>query len=238
MIDVFVSSRPIVIDHLVTEVRDAAAAAIAARGQFTIALPGGSVATEAFPRLAKLPLDWSRVHFFWADERAVPPSDPESNFGLAERLWLKPAAVPETSIHRMPADAVDLDKAAAEYETELTRIPGAQGTLDLVVLGMGPDGHIASLFPGHPLLRENARGVAAITDASKPPPRRLTLTLPVIAAARRVIVAAFGGSKAEALADAVSHESSALPIAQLLRRAADTLILADEAAGAKLGAER
>jgi 6-phosphogluconolactonase len=238
MTDVFVSSLPVVIDHLVASVRDAAAAAMAARGQFTIALPGGSVATEGFPRLAMLPLDWSHVHFFWADERAVPASDPESNFGLAERLWLTPAGVPQASIHRMPADAVDLDRGAAEYDTELAGVlRAADGRLDLVVLGMGPDGHIASLFPGHPLLRENARRVAAVTDASKPPPRRLTLTMPVIAAARRVIVAAFGESKADALADAVRHEGSALPVAHLLRRAKDALILADEAAGAKLKAD-
>ena len=194
------------------------------------------MATEGFPALAALPLNWSRVHFFWADERAVPASDPESNYGVAERLWLVPASVPRPSIHRMPADAADLDAAAAAYGAELTRVLDGD-VLDVALLGMGPDGHIASLFPGHPLLRESARQVAAIVDSPKPPPRRLTMTMPVLAAARRVIVVAFGTSKADALADAARNEASTLPVAQLLRHASSGLILADEQAGAKLGVD-
>ena len=219
---------------LADEVQRSAAAAIAERGLFSIALPGGSVATTCFPALALLPIDWSKTHFWWVDERAVPVSDPESNYGLAERLWLRPAGVPAASIHRMPADAVDLLAAADAYGEELSGALGRVPVLDLALLGMGPDGHVASLFPGHPLLGERERLVAAITDAPKPPPHRLTLTLPVLQRARSVIAVAFGATKAGALHDALGDSLSDLPIAQVLRGAARSIVLADEPAGAEL----
>ena len=234
MPEVYVSNLPSITQRLADEVSDAASQAIAERGLFSIALAGGSVASECFPALAVLPLDWNRVHFFWSDERAVPASDPESNYGLAARLWLRPAAVPDLSVHRMPADAADLVEAADAYASELTRVLGASPMLDLVLLGMGPDGHVASLFPGHALLGERTRLVAAVTDSPKPPPRRLTLTLPVLARARRVMIAAFGASKADALGEALDQRGAPLPVAQLLRLAANALVLADEAAGARL----
>src|SRR4051812_39159434 len=184
---------------LADEVQRSAAAAIAERGLFSIALPGGSVATSCFPVLAVLPIDWTRTHFWWVDERAVPATDPESNYGLAERLWLIPAGVPASSIHRMPADAGDLVAAADAYGEELSGALGRVPVLDLALLGMGPDGHVASLFPGHHLLDEHERLAVAISDAPKPPPQRLTLTLPVLQRARTVVVAAFGASKAKAL---------------------------------------
>jgi 6-phosphogluconolactonase len=212
----------------------AASRALAERDTFSIALPGGSVATRCFPRLARLPIDWSRTHFFWVDERAVPPADPESNFGLADRLWLTPAAVPESSLHRMPAEAEDPPAAANIYAAELVRLLGERPTLDVCLLGMGPDGHVASLFPGHGLLDERDRLVAAVTDSPKPPSRRMTLTLPVLQRARHVIVAAFGSSKAEALSEALSHPDSPLPVAQVLHAAARATVLADREAAARI----
>ena len=134
----------------------------AASGRFAVALPGGSVATTVFPELAQLPLDWSAVEFFWGDERAVPPQDPESNYGVADRLLLSPARVPRGRIHRLPADSPDLDAAAREAERDLIDTLGTPPRLDLALLGMGPDGHVCSLFPGHPLLAEEDRWVAAI----------------------------------------------------------------------------
>jgi 6-phosphogluconolactonase len=234
MTEVYVADVRAVTQRLAAEVDAAGSMAIGQRGLFSIALPGGSVATTCFPTLARLPLAWHHVHFFWADERAVPPSDPESNYRLAAELWLQPAAVPDSSIHRMPADALSLTAAADGYASELTRVLGGNPELDVVLLGMGPDGHVASLFPGHPLLAEHERLVSAVTDAPKPPPRRLTLTLPVLAAARRVIVVAFGSSKADALGEALNQEGSSLPVAQVLRLAASPLVLADEAAGARV----
>ena len=113
----------------------------------------------------------------FGDERAVPPGHPDSNYGAARSLWLNPAGVPASSVFRMPADAPDLDRAAADYEAVLLRECGRPPRLDLALLGVGPDGHVCSLFTGYPLLRESARWVAALGDSPKPPPRRLTLTL-------------------------------------------------------------
>ena len=203
--------------------------------QFTVALPGGSVATNCFPRLASLRLEWDRCEFFWVDERAVPADDPESNYGAARSSWLEPAGVPASRIHRMPADAQDLDDATARYADVMSRIAGRPPILDYVMLGVGPDGHVASLFPGHALLHEARRPVAAVLDSPKPPPRRMTLAMPVLTAARRVVVAAFGRSKAEVMREALANPDSALPVAMVIRRAPRTLVLLDRDAGSLLG---
>jgi 6-phosphogluconolactonase len=213
-----------------------AARAIAGRGFFAIALPGGSVATNCFPALAALPVNWSQVQYFWADERAVAPSDPESNYALAQELWLVPAGVPAASIHRMPADMPDLSAAAIAYSDDLTRTLGSPARLDFVLLGVGPDGHVASLFPRHQLLSVDDRLVAAVDDAPKPPPRRLTLTLPILAGAERVVVVAFGEEKAEALREALERHDSPQPLARLLRQTKRPLVLADRAAASLLNA--
>jgi 6-phosphogluconolactonase len=231
MMDIHISETGGITRRLYDEIASAAAQATAERGSFSIGLPGGSVATECFPALARLPLDWSAWHFFWADERAVPPHDPESNYGLASRLWLERARVPAASLHRMAADAPSPSAAADTYAAELTRVLGPTPVLDVALLGMGPDGHVASLFPSHAVLREEERLVCVVTDAPKPPPGRLTLTLPMLARARRVIIVALGASKAEALAEAVQNEDSRLPAAQLLQRSRRSLVLADDGAG-------
>lgn len=220
---------------LVREVSEEARRAFAQRGRFSVALPGGSVATSCFPALAAAPVDWRRTDFFWGDERAVPPDHPDSNYGLAWRLWLEPAGVPAERIHRMPADAADLPGAARAYEAELTRAAGAPPRLDVALLGVGPDGHVCSLFEGHRLLAERTALVAAIEDSPKPPPRRLTLTLPALAAARLVVVVATGSGKAPVVRAAVTDPSSGLPLALALRSASQAVLLVDAAAGAGLG---
>ena len=209
--------------------------ALAARGRFALALPGGSVATRFFPRLARLPLDWSAVDFFWGDERAVPADDPESNYGAARALWLAPARAPEARVHRMKADAADLERAARDYAEEMERALGRPPRLDLALLGVGPDGHVCSLFPGHALLAERARWVAAIEDSPKPPPRRLTLTLPTLAAAALVVIAALGRAKAEAMREAIEDPASPLPVALVARSAARAVVLLDPEAARLLG---
>jgi 6-phosphogluconolactonase len=211
------------------------AAAERASPRMSIALAGGSVATECFPALSRLPLDWSRACFVWADERAVPPDDPESNFRIASERWFEPAGVPASSILRMPGDREDLDAAAAAYEQTVKQALGPSPVLDLSLLGMGPDGHIASLFPGHPLLDVRDRLVAAIVDSPKPPPRRLTLTLPMLTATRRTILIALGASKAESLHAALTDPACDLPVAQLLRDTPWPLVLADSEAGRLVG---
>jgi len=213
--------------------RDAGAAGSTGRG-FSILLTGGSIATALFPRLARAPLDWARVSFWWADERAVPPQHPESNYRLAHELWLAPARVPEANVHRMPAGAADLDAAAADYARELAALAGDPPRIDWALLGLGEDGHVASLFPGHLLLLEERRTVAAVADSPKPPPRRLTVTMPVLASAALVVVGAFGSAKAAAIAEGLGDAASLSPVALLLRRAARLLVLLDPPAAAKL----
>jgi 6-phosphogluconolactonase len=185
----------------------AAATAIAARGAFSCALPGGSVARTCFPVLAGAAVDWSRTHVFWGDERAVPREDPQSNYGLAVRLLLSQLDVPAGHVHRIPADEGDLSRGAERYEAEMLRTLGDRPRIDLVLLGAGADGHVCSLFPGHPALDERARAVVAVFDAPKPPARRLTLTLPVLSEARSIVVCAFGQEKANAIHEALRARS-------------------------------
>ena len=228
-----------------TEFQALAAGAIARRGTFIIALTGGSVAPAFFPTLAAFSVDWSRTEIFWIDERAVPPDHPDSNYALAAKLLLIPARVPAARIHRMPGELPDLDQAARRASDELRSIAGDPPRLDLALLGVGEDGHIASLFPNRfsartgssaaapsteaEARRAKADPVLAIYDAPKPPARRLTLSFPVLAGAAAVIVIALGATKAAVMAAALD-ETGDTPIAELLRRAPSSLVLLDRAA--------
>lgn len=214
-----------------------AAEVIARREKFIVGLPGGSVASAFFPMLAALAVDWTRIEIFWIDERAVPPDHVDSNYALASRLLLVPARVPAARIHRMHGELPDLDQAARRATDELKAIAGDPPHLDLAVVGVGDDGHVASVF-GHDDARGSAglqpcheQPVIAVYDAPKPPARRLTLTLPVLANAAFLIVAAFGASKADAMRGALSTSDASTPIAQLLRHAPPSLVLLDRAAG-------
>jgi 6-phosphogluconolactonase len=221
--------------------------AVRARGRFALAVPGGSVAAALLPRLAGAAIDWTDVDLFWCDERAVPPDHPDSNYGAARRLWLDRLAPPGPRVHRMEAGGgdrpgtrsfaggSDLDTAAAAYARVLRDSLGDPPRLDMALLGVGPDGHVASLFPGHAALEERIRPVLAIADAPKPPPRRLTLTLPVLIAARQVTIAAFGAEKAAVIRAAIEDDRRFdLPVARLVRAARRPLLLLDPAAAGRL----
>jgi 6-phosphogluconolactonase len=205
--------------------------AVAQRGRFSCALPGGSVAEALFPAFAVLAIPWEQVHIFFGDERAVPPTDPDSNYGLARRLWLDRVAARVHPMLTGPAD--DLDAAATAYANELRATLGDPIRLDLALLGMGPDGHVCSLFPNRSLPSD--RPVAVIRDSPKPPPTRLTLTMPVLAAARALWVVAFGASKAPVVREAVEREDSRLPVAIALRSGPPSLLLLDPDAASALG---
>jgi 6-phosphogluconolactonase len=224
-IQIVVGSRDELAQRFVGHLDDAVRSAPPQR-RFSLAVPGGSVAESFFPLLATAYLPWRSIDVFWVDERGVPPVDPQSNYALAERLWLEPAAVPSSNIHRMPADRPDLGRAAEEYAVELTAVAGVPPVLDYVLLGVGEDGHIASIFPGDP---EGAADVAvAWTDrAPKPPARRMTLTMATIARARRVAIAAFGPSKQRVIAGALSDEQDRSPLARVLRATERPLLLTD-----------
>src|SRR5262249_19062398 len=146
------------------------------------------------------------------DERAVPPTDPEANYGLARRLWLDRIPHDPARVHRMRGEEPDLDAAAVAYARELDAALGGRA-LDLVLLGMGPEGHVCSLFPHHPALRESSRSVIAVRDSPKPPPRRITMTLVPLTGAELVCVAAFGAEKAAAVREAIESPDSQLPVA-------------------------
>jgi 6-phosphogluconolactonase len=222
-------------DRIVASARNA----IRRRGRCVLALSGGSIPRLVYPLLASRPriglVDWPRVEFFWGDERGVPADHPDSNFGLARRLLLDQLpGVRLEAVHPMPADAADPEAAAARYEAELGRVLGARPggarrpIFDLVWLGMGPDGHTASLFPGASALLERRRWVIPATaPKASVVASRMTITLPLINAARAVLFVVAGADKAEAVR-AVRFGSSALPAARV--RARSTVWLIDAAA--------
>ena len=200
----------------------AARVAIEERGVFRVALSGGSTPKQVYPLLLEPVrrghIEWGAVEFFWGDERAVPPDHPQSNFGVAYGMLISqlPNVRPDR-IHRMPAEAPDLDAAALSYESELRLAFGARGdeppAFDLIWLGMGPDGHTASLFPGTPALDERQRWVVA-NFAPSQDAWRMTLTLPVLNAGRDVLFVVTGADKADALRE-IRAGGSDLPAARV-----------------------
>lgn len=221
-------------DSVAAELVAAGARAIAERGRFTLALPGGSVATTCLPRLVSSALDWSRTHVFFGDERAVPPDHPDSNYGLARTLLLSRVPLPADRVHRMPARPEALAEAARACERTLVEVLGDPPRLDLALLGVGEDGHVCSLFPGHPALQTTG-WVAAVRDAPKPPADRLTLTLPALAAARQVVVVAMGARKAPVIREAIEEAESTLPVARVARESSDAWFILDADAASQLG---
>lgn len=216
-------------------VEDTARHAIVRRGSFSIAVPGGSAAEGLLPALIPASIDWSKLEVFWVDERMVPADDPNSNYRLAKGVWLDEVPIPAERIHRMPVDEPRPGEAGAVYTRILRERLGEPARIDLVLLGVGPDGHVASLFPGHRLLRAWDRDVAVLSDAPKPPPRRMTLTLKAITAAGRIVVYATGAAKADAIRDAIRDEDSELPVALATMGDAPVTFLLDPEAASKLG---
>jgi 6-phosphogluconolactonase len=188
---------------------ESARVAIAERGRFTMALAGGNTPRTLYRILAEKHRDdvsWSQVHFFWSDERFVDAKDPESNVGLALAL-LAPLHVPESNLHAPDTRLASPEETARRYEDELEPfLP-----LDAVLLGLGEDGHIASLFPDSPALDETKRLILAVRNAPKPPPLRVTMSLPAVNRAREVHFLVSGTPKRDALARTLSGKGSALP---------------------------
>ena len=174
-------------------VRAATALAAAARTGGSISLAGGGTPQRTYELLAAEPaIDWSQVHLWFGDERCVRPDDPESNYRAAHETLISRIDIPEHNVHRIRGED-DAEATAAAYAAEIDGV-----ALDLALLGLGPDGHTASLFPGGPALDVRDRAAVAVV-ASKPPPRRITLTLPVFERAVSVLILAPGESKAGAI---------------------------------------
>jgi 6-phosphogluconolactonase len=204
--------------------------AIAERGSCEICLAGGRTPDPVYRELASgSSIDWTRVDVFFGDERAVPPDHPDSNYLTVHLALLSRVPIPAGQVHRMEAERADREGAAREYERSLPP------RLDVLFLGMGPDGHTASLFPGSDVLDERHRLVVPVLGV-KVPAERLTITPPVIEAARKLAVIATGEDKAVMVARAIEGplEPKAVPV-QLARRGCWFL---DQAAAARLTAQR
>jgi 6-phosphogluconolactonase len=193
----------------------------------TCALSGGATALIFLSALRNANVDWNKITLFWADERAVPPDDPESNYGLADRMLLSPLAARAPRAIRMPVDQLALGQAALWYDdalaSELQDRP-----LDLAILGVGEDGHICSLFPGHKALLQDELRAVAVEDAPKPPRRRLSLTLRFVLQTRKVWVIAIGPRKLPVLHAAINKTSRSTPLDLLMRQAADVTVFTDQ----------
>src|SRR6187402_2148226 len=213
-------------ERAAARIAEALKKAISADAKSSLALAGGTTPRAAYEALAKIPgIDWSRVSVYFGDERAVPPTHPDSNFSMAQAALFNRVPLPTANIHRIVAENPDQDAAARAYEALLPE------RLSVLVLGIGEDGHTASLFPGSPALNERTRRVVPVIGP-KPPPQRLSVTPPVIESAKLCIVIANGAGKAEpvrrALKDPLDIQTTPLALAR------SGLWLLDHAAAALL----
>ena len=208
-----------------------------------VVLTGGSVGIGLLETINASPdrdrAPWSRIHFWWGDERWVPREDPDRNERQARHALLDHVPVDPAKVHTFPAsdDGITLDEAADRYAAELKSAAPPNLPLppfDLVYLGVGPDGHIASIFPGTAAIRERERTVIAVRNAPKPPPERLTLSIPVLNSGARVAVFATGAEKASAVGLALAGASpDEVPLAAVRARRRTGIHL-DKAAAAQV----
>jgi 6-phosphogluconolactonase len=201
----------------------------AARAGGHICLTGGSTPKRAYELAAEMDPDWSRVELWWGDERCVPPDDELSNYGMAAKALIDLLVTPPAAVHRMRGE-LGPDEGAAAYEREL-----GDTRFDLLLLGMGSDGHVASLYPGQPTLEETERRVVGAEAHLEPFVDRITLTLPVLCAARELLFLIAGADKADAVARAFAGEPSPATPASLARALdGPTTVVLDHAAAARL----
>ena len=175
-------------------IADLARQVIFERGVFHLALTGGRTPRRCYEYLRELPVDWTRVQLYFGDERCLPVGDAERNDLMAHEALIRHITIPSANVHRIPAE-LGAVRAAEEYCTVMEQA----GRLDLVLLGLGEDGHTASLFPGNPAV-ENSPPVVAVFNSPKPPPERVSLSLQVLNAARHKLFLVSGAGKREPLA--------------------------------------
>jgi len=218
--------------------------AVRANGRFLIALSGGTTPETLYKALTSPAFadrfDWSRTTFFFSDERCVPPDDPRSNYTLAKKSLFTPLNIMPSQVYRMAGESSDPQAAAFEYEQQLRLATktssSAQPSLDLVLLGLGEDGHTASLFPGATILRDHQRVIAA-TQSPKDPPNRLTMTLAAINRASVILFLVTGAGKAgvvRAILDPRTEAERQLPAALVSPEKGRLIWFLDRAAAAEL----
>ena len=196
-------------------------------GNRSCALSGGATALIFLGALRNANVDWRKITLFWADERAVSPDDPESNFGLAERMLLSPLGAKAPRAIRMPADASNLEQAALWYDDALAQELDNE-PLDLALLGVGEDGHVCSLFPGHKALTQNDLRAVAVEDAPKPPRRRLSLSMRYVLQTKKIWVIAIGPRKLPVLQAAINKTSNSTPLDLLMRQGKEITVFTDQ----------
>jgi 6-phosphogluconolactonase len=225
-------------DELATLVR----AAVVDRGTCSIALSGGSTPKrlfELFAQAGRDALPWEHIDLWWGDERTVPPDHADSNYRMTRETLIDPLGLAASHVHRIAGELADHDAAARSYSRELVTALGSPPTFDLVLLGMGPDGHTASLFPGSPALDETSRWVVA-NPVTSPlvhgTATRITLTAPAINAARHIRFLVAGADKAAALAQVLEgeHDPGRYPSQLIAPQDGDLVWFVDAAAAAAL----
>jgi 6-phosphogluconolactonase len=219
-----------------------ASEAVRARGRCTVALSGGSTPKRLYQLLAGEPfraqVPWLGCHLFWGDERCVPPDDPSSNFRLADEALIRHVPLPASNVHRIEGEREPQSAAQAYHQVLLEFFCGPRPRFDLMLLGLGLDGHTASLFPGSEALQEAKRLALAVQAGYRNRPvQRVTLTLPAINTARHILFLVTGADKAEIVHQVLRDPSAALP-AQCVRPTAGHLAwLLDRAAASLLEGE-
>lgn len=213
--------------------------ACASAERFVLCLSGGSTPKPLYEHLAQDPIrtgfPWARTHVVFGDERFVPQADPASNFGMANRAFLAHVAIPAANIHPVPTEDLTLEDSAARYEATLKALHGGQGLdagrplFDVTLLGLGDDGHTASLIPGEPVLDERTRWVAAVGHGRPEP--RITLTYPALESSHTVVFLVSGEAK-RGILDNILSGGSTVPAARL-KPAGEVLWFADRAAAGR-----
>lgn len=202
-----------------------------------VVLTGGTVGIALLENIDPThKLDWNRIHLWWGDERFVPAGDPDRNEGQATSALLHRLPIPAENIHRMPASdaGMTLDEAVDAYDDELAKYWPELPEFDITFLGVGPDAHIASLFPGLEGIEVNDRAVIAVRNSPKPPAERISLTLPALNNSKNVWVVASGADKADAIYAAFTSESASEAPVSAVEGIEETVFFTDEAAAARL----
>ncbi len=223
-------------EEVISLITASASKAISHHDHFSVGLSGGSVAKIVAKGLKdRKDVEWSKWHIFYCDERHVPYSSEDSTHGFMHKELL--SQVSPAAVHSID-HSLSVEGAAEDYIAKIRSLYPGDGfpSFDLLLLGMGPDGHTCSLFPGHPGLQETKRMVIPITDSPKPPPSRITLTLPVLNNARCAVVISTGGGKADAVKGSLKPDSGVepLPVGKVRPINGELIWFLDEAAASKL----